>query len=115
MGRLDGKVAAITGAARGMGRAHAVTLAREGADIMICDIASQLASVEYELATSDDLEETARLVRELGRNVVGMSVDVRSEEQLSAFAERGLSELGRVDIMVSNAGITGYAPAHELT
>jgi (+)-trans-carveol dehydrogenase len=115
MGRLDGKVAAVTGAARGMGRAHAVTLAREGADIMICDVPQPLSSVEYDLATADDLDETARQVRELGRNVVAMNVDVRSEEQLTAFAERGLAELGRIDIMVSNAGITGYAPAHKLT
>jgi (+)-trans-carveol dehydrogenase len=115
MGRVDGKVAAITGAARGMGRAHAVTLAREGADVLICDVPSQLTSVEYDLATSADLEQTARQVRELGRNVVAMNVDVRSEEQLTAFAQRGLSELGRIDIMVSNAGITGYAPAHKLT
>src|SRR6185312_9520210 len=84
-------------------------------DIMICDVPQPLSSVEYDLATADDLDETARQVRELGRNVVAMNVDVRSEEQLTAFAERGLAELGRIDIMVSNAGITGYAPAHKLT
>lgn len=115
MGRLKGKVAAVTGAARGMGRAHAVTLAREGADVLVCDLAAQTETVEYELATADDLEETARLVRDLGREVVAMAVDVRSEQQLAAWVAAGLDRFGRVDVMVANAGITGYAPAHKLT
>lgn len=115
MGRLDGKVAAITGAARGMGRAHAVTLAREGADVLISDIAAQTETVEYDLATPDELEETATQVRELGRKAVVMTVDVRSEEQLAEWTRRGVEELGRIDIMVANAGVTGYAPAHKLT
>lgn len=115
MGRLKGKVAAVTGAARGMGRAHAVTLAREGADVLVCDLAAQTETVEYELATTADLEETARLVRDLGREVVAMAVDVRSEQQLAAWVAAGLDRFGRVDVMVANAGITGYAPAHKLT
>jgi (+)-trans-carveol dehydrogenase len=115
MGRLDGKVAMITGAARGMGRAHAVTLAREGADVLICDIGAQTSTVEYPLATTDDLEETRRLVEAEGRRAISAIADVRSEDQLADLVERGLSTFGRVDIMVSNAGITGYAPAHKLT
>jgi SDR family mycofactocin-dependent oxidoreductase len=114
MGRLDGKVVAITGAARGMGRAHAVTVAREGADVLVCDLDQQLENVAYPLAKRSDLEETARQVREFGRRVVSMPVDVRSEDQLRAWIERGLAELGRVDVMVANAGVTGYAAAHEL-
>lgn len=115
MGRLDGKTAAITGAARGMGRAHAVTLAREGANILICDIDGPLDTVEYDLATPDDLEETARQVRALGREVVAMRADVRSEAQLAAFVAAGIERFGQLDVMVANAGVTGYAPAHELT
>jgi SDR family mycofactocin-dependent oxidoreductase len=115
MGRLEGKVAAVTGAGRGMGRAHAVTLAREGADILICDLGAQTETVEYALATTDDLEETARLVREQGREAVAMTVDVRSEQQLADWVGAGLERFGRVDVMVANAGITGYAPAHKLT
>ncbi len=115
MGRLDGKVAMITGAARGMGRAHATVLAGEGADVVICDINEQPATVEYAVATSADLEETAAQVRALGRRVVAGTADVRSFDQLAAIVARGLEELGRIDILVANAGITGYAPAHELT
>jgi SDR family mycofactocin-dependent oxidoreductase len=115
MGRLEGKVAAITGAARGMGRAHAVTLAREGADVLISDIAAQTETVEYDLATQDDLQDTARRVRAVGREAVVMTVDVRSQEQLAAWARKGLERFGRIDIMVANAGITGYAPTHKLT
>lgn len=114
MGRLDGKVVAVTGAARGMGRAHAVTAAREGADILVCDIDQQLDKVAYPLASRSDLEETVHQVQALGRRVISMTADVRSEDQLSAWIDRGLAELGRVDVMVANAGVTGYAAAHEL-
>jgi (+)-trans-carveol dehydrogenase len=98
-----------------MGRAHATVLAREGADVVICDIDSQPATVEYAVATSADLDETAAQVRALGRRVVAGTADVRSHAQLAAIVARGLAELGRIDILVANAGITGYAPAHELT
>jgi len=74
-----------------------------------------MSTVEYHLATSADLEETARAVRVLGRDVIAEAVDVRSEEQLSSLISKGLDRFGRVDIMVANAGVTGYAPAHELT
>jgi SDR family mycofactocin-dependent oxidoreductase len=113
--RLEGKVAAVTGAGRGMGRAHAVALARDGADVLICDVDRQIASVEYPLATAADLEETADLVRAEGRRALARVVDVRHEDELNAWIGDGLRSFGRVDIMVANAGITGYAPAHELT
>ena len=115
MGRLTGKVAAVTGAGRGMGRAHAVGLAREGADVLICDVDRQLSSVEYPLATGADLEKTAALVHAEGRNALARVADVRHEDELDAWITAGLDSFGRVDIMVANAGITGYAPAHELT
>ena len=115
MGRLDGKVAMITGAARGMGRAHAVVLAGEGADVAICDINEQPSTIEYRVATSADLEDTASEVRALGRRAIAMTADVRSEPQLKALVSEALDQFGRIDILVANAGVTGYAPAHELT
>jgi len=84
MGMLDGKVALITGGARGQGRAHAVTCAREGADVIIADAIDQLPTVPYKLATKDDLDETARLVEACGRRVIAVKADVRSQEQLDA-------------------------------
>lgn len=115
MGRVEGKVAFITGAARGQGREHAVTLAREGADIIAVDVCTQLDSVPYPLATPDDLAETAKLVEELDRRVVTRQADVRDSAQLDAAVQDGLSELGHIDIVCANAGILSSAPADELT
>lgn len=111
MERLTGKVALITGAARGQGRSHAVRLAEEGADIIALDICEQIASCPYPGATEDDLEETARLVEKLGRRVVTRVADVRSSEQLDAAVADGVTELGRIDIVCANAGIGSFAPA----
>lgn len=117
MGRLEGKVAMVTGAARGMGRAHALAFAREGARVLICDLGSDAAfrSVEYELAHPDELQKTAAAVRAAGGDVIAAHADVRSEEELRALVDMGLDRWGRVDVLVANAGITGYAPAHKLT
>ncbi len=115
MARLDGKVAFITGAARGQGRSHALTLAREGADVAICDVVGQMKTVPYPLATGEDLEETARMVEELGRRCVCMQADVRSSEEMRAVADRAVGELGRIDILCANAGISTYAKSWELT
>ncbi|MBO0878504.1 MAG: SDR family NAD(P)-dependent oxidoreductase, partial [Pseudonocardia sp.] len=92
MGRVDGKVALITGAARGQGRSHAVTLAREGAEIVALDLAAQIESVPYALATPDDLAETARLVEDLDRRVITQQADVRDPDAMRGAVERGLSE-----------------------
>lgn len=114
-GRVAGKVALITGAARGQGRSHALRLAAEGADIIALDICRQIESAPYHLATPEDLEETARLVKELGQNVVTREVDVRDGEALVAAVNEGVSQLGRLDIVVANAGIMSIGPAFELT
>jgi (+)-trans-carveol dehydrogenase len=114
VGRLDGKVAFITGAARGQGRSHALRLAEEGADIVAVDVCDQIASVPYAMATPDDLAETARLVEEQDRRIVTMQADVRDLGQLQAAVEEGLSQFGHVDVVSANAGIASYGPAHEL-
>jgi SDR family mycofactocin-dependent oxidoreductase len=105
MGRVQGKVAFITGAARGQGRSHAIRLAEEGADIIAVDICKDFETVGYPMATPDDLKETARLVEKLDRRIVTAEADVRDRSQLTAALERGISELGKVDIVVAQAGI----------
>jgi SDR family mycofactocin-dependent oxidoreductase len=115
MGRLDNKVALITGAARGQGRSHAVRFAQEGADIIALDLCRDAPTVEYPLATSEDLEQTAKLVEDLDRRILIREGDVRNNDDLQQLVADGLSEFGRLDIVVANAGIGSYAPAHELT
>lgn len=109
MGKLDGRVAFITGAGRGQGRAHAVRLAEEGADIIAVDICADLPSVPYPLSSVDDLEHTAKLVGEAGSRVVTKIADVRDINALRAAFDEGVAELGgRIDIVVANAGIMHY-------
>jgi len=105
MGKLDGKVAFITGAARGQGRSHAVRLAEEGADIIAVDICAQIGSAPYPLATEADLEQTVKEVEALGRRIVACKADVRDEDALRHAFEEGVSALGPVDIVIANAGI----------
>ncbi|MFC9978430.1 mycofactocin-coupled SDR family oxidoreductase [Gordonia sp. NPDC127522] len=105
MGMLDGKVAFITGAARGQGRSHAIRFAREGADIVALDICDQVPTVAYDLATSDDLVETAAAVEALGRRIIARQGDVRDIDRLKEVVAEGESELGGLDIIVANAGI----------
>ncbi|MGW2516894.1 mycofactocin-coupled SDR family oxidoreductase [Streptomyces sp. NPDC001617] len=105
MGRVDGKVAFITGAARGQGRSHAVRLAEEGADIIAVDICRDFQTVGYPMATPEDLKETVRLVEEQGRRIVARQADVRDSAALRAALESGLAELGGLDIVVAQAGI----------
>jgi SDR family mycofactocin-dependent oxidoreductase len=107
MGRVQGKVAFVTGAARGQGRSHAVRLAEEGADIIAVDICRDIETVGYPLATPEDLEETAKLVEKTGRGVVTAQADVREASQLREALERGIAEFGKVDIVVAQAGIAG--------
>lgn len=105
MGKLEGKVAFITGAARGQGRSHALRLAEEGADIIAVDICRQVDSVPYPMATPDDLAETVQAVEALDRRIVAREADVRDPAALQAAVDAGIAELGRVDIVLANAGI----------
>jgi (+)-trans-carveol dehydrogenase len=114
MGKLEGKVAFITGAARGQGRSHAITLAREGADIIAVDIAKQVDSVAYPMATPDDLAETVRQVEALDRRIVATQADVRDYGAVKQALDDGVAELGRLDIVSANAGIVSYGLLDEL-
>jgi SDR family mycofactocin-dependent oxidoreductase len=105
MGKLDGKVAFITGAARGQGRSHAVRLAQEGADIIAVDIAAQIPSVRYPMPTPEELDQTVKEVEALDRRIVARRADVRDRAALEAAFEAGVAELGGVDIVLANAGI----------
>jgi SDR family mycofactocin-dependent oxidoreductase len=105
MGRVDGKVAFITGAARGQGRSHAVRLAEEGAHIVAVDICAPIASMRYPLATPEDLEQTVKEVEATGQKIIARRADVRDRTQLKATVDEALSKFGRVDIVVANAGI----------
>ncbi|WP_024804393.1 mycofactocin-coupled SDR family oxidoreductase [Nocardia sp. BMG51109] len=107
MGRVEGKVAFITGAARGQGRSHAVRLAEEGADIIAVDLCEDISTIGYSLARPEDLEETANLVAKTGRRAVTVKADVRSVDQLQKALDEGLRELGRLDVVVAQAGIAG--------
>jgi (+)-trans-carveol dehydrogenase len=115
MGRLDGKVAFITGAARGQGRSHALRMAQEGADIIAVDIVDQISTVPYAMSTPEDLDETVRQVEALDRRIVARRADVRDTEALRAAVDEGVAELGRLDIVAANAGIFSSGTAEELT
>ena len=114
-GRVSGKVAVITGAARGQGRSHAVRLAHEGADVICLDLCRDLPTVPYPLATPEDLDETARLVAEAGARVVTAQVDVRDPESMARAVDHGVAELGRLDIVVANAGVCTIQRWDEVT
>ena len=113
MGNLDGKVAFITGAARGQGRSHAVRLAEEGADIIAVDICRQLQAVGYPMSSPEDLEQTVKEVEALGRRIVAREVDVRDVEALRQAFDEGVAELGPADIVLANAGIGPGGMASE--
>jgi SDR family mycofactocin-dependent oxidoreductase len=106
---FDGKVAFITGAARGQGRAHAVRFAEEGADIIAVDLCGQMDSVAYPMATDEDLDETVNLVEKTGRRIVAEHADVRDLERLQAVVGKGVGVLGRIDFVLANAGILPVA------
>ena len=112
-GKLEGKVAFITGAARGQGRSHAVRLAQEGADIIAVDICRQIDSVTYPMATPEDLDQTVKEVEALDRRIVARQADVRDEAGLRAAFDAGVAELGPVDIVLANAGIAPMS-MHEI-
>ena len=116
MGRLERKVALITGAARGQGRSHALRLAEEGADVIALDACRQIDSVPYPMADSEDLATTVDLIKSRGRRVFAAEVDVRDLEGLQGAVSAGVAELGRLDVVVANAGtLNDTAPLWELT
>ncbi len=108
--RLKDKVAFVTGAARGQGRSHAIRLAEEGADIIAIDICSQIDSVPYGMATPKDLAETIEAVEALDRRIIATQADVRDYGAVKAAVDAGVAELGRLDVVSANAGISSPAP-----
>lgn len=115
MGELAGKVAFVTGGARGQGRSHAIRLAQEGADIITVDICRQIDSVGYPMAMADDLIETVHQVEALGRRIVAHEADVRDAGSVKAALDDGVAQLGRLDIVCANAGIVNFCPVDEMT
>jgi (+)-trans-carveol dehydrogenase len=113
-GRVEGKVAFITGAARGQGRSHAITLAREGADIIAVDLCAQIGTVPYPMATPEDLAQTVKEVEAAGRRIVATQADVRDYDALKQALDDGVAQLGRLDIVSANAGIVSYGTLAEL-
>jgi SDR family mycofactocin-dependent oxidoreductase len=115
MGLLEGKVAFITGGAQGMGRAHALASAREGADVVLFDVAAQLPGVEHPMSNPEILAATAKEVETLDRRVLTFHGDVRSQSALDAAVEQAVVELGKVDILIANAGIWTKAPFWQMS
>lgn len=111
---LEGKVALITGGARGQGRAHAVACAREGADVVITDTLDAPGSVTYPWITQDDVDHTAGLVEKQGRSALAILADVRSQDDLDSAVEQAVARFGRVDIAIANAGIFNRVPLWEM-
>ena len=113
-GRLEGKVAFVTGAARGQGRSHAIRMAQEGADIVAVDLVKQVATVPYPMSTPDDLAETVKEVEALDRRIIATEADVRDFGALKAALDEGVAQLGRLDIVSANAGIFSFGILEEL-
>ena len=113
MGLLDGKVALISGGARGQGRSHALTLAREGCDIAFNDISEPIKTTLYRTATTEDRLTTEKMVLETGRRCLAVEADVRDRSAMTSFVERTIDELGKIDIVIANAGMTSFAPVWE--
>lgn len=105
----------ITGGARGQGRAHALVSAREGADVVVVDACEQFETVPYPMPCTADLEETVRQVEALGRRAVAVQADVRSQEQIDDAVARGISDFGKIDALIANAGIWTMAPFWDIT
>ena len=115
MALLDGRVALITGAARGQGRSHAVALSAEGADIVACDVPGPMATPTYPLGTLDELDMTAKLVESKDRRCLPIALDVRDADEVNAAVERTIEEFGRLDIVVANAGIVTTGPLVDVS
>jgi SDR family mycofactocin-dependent oxidoreductase len=115
VGSLDGRVAVITGGARGQGRSHAVALSAAGADIVLWDLPGPMSTLTYPLATPEDLEVTSKLVSEHGRRCLALTVDVRDADQVDAAIRQTVEEFGRLDIAVANAGVVTTGPLVDVS
>lgn len=114
MGEFDGRVVMITGGARGQGRSHALAFASQGADVVVADIAAPIATVPYELGTEADLKETKSMVEQLGRRCVSVVADCRDTNQMNEAVGRGIAELGKIDILLANAGVMSLGPIETM-
>ncbi len=114
MGSVEQRVALVTGAARGQGRAHALALAAEGADVIITDLCADIDTIPYALGTSEELVETAAMVEATGRRCLALTADTRDSAVMAEVVAAGIDAFGRIDICVANAGVTGYGKFHEL-
>ena len=114
MGAVEGRVALVTGAARGQGRAHAIALASEGADLIVTDLCADIGTVPYPLGTAAELAETVSLVEATGQRCLSMPADIRDTAGIGLVVEAGIEAFGQIDICVANAGVTGYGKFHEL-
>ena len=115
MGRLDDKVVFVTGAARGQGRAICARMAAEGADVVALDALTDVATVQYPMATADDLAETVAAVEKAGRRIVARQADVRDYDALKAVVDEGLQTFGHVDVVCANAGVASFGTTWELS
>jgi SDR family mycofactocin-dependent oxidoreductase len=115
MGALEGRVALITGGARGQGRAHALALAAQGADVVVVDAPGPMFDLGYPLGTEEDLQDTVKQVEELGRNCLAIALDVRDSARVDAAVERTVNEMGSLDIVVANAGIVSTGPLENIS
>lgn len=114
MGVVEGRIALVTGAARGQGRAHAIALANEGADLVVTDLCADIGTVPYPLGTAAELAETVALVEATGQRCLSIPADIRDTAGIGLVVEAGIEAFGRIDICVANAGVTGYGKFHEL-
>ncbi len=115
MGRVAGKVALVTGAARGMGRSHAVRLAQEGADIVAVDLCTDLETAPYPGANGQDLASTTQLVEQLGRRILARRADTRNFNELQSVVDEAIAEFGHIDVVCANAGMSSFGFSWELT
>jgi SDR family mycofactocin-dependent oxidoreductase len=115
MSGLDGRVALVTGAARGQGRSHAIRLATDGADLVLCDVSTRFDTTDYPASTSEDLQETARLVEKAGGQVLAREVDIRDLAGMQSLVDDAIARFGRLDVVAANAGIMSAGRAWELS
>ena len=115
MGRFQGRVCLVTGAARGQGRSHALAFAEEGADLILCDVLRPISSVPYPMGTRDQLDDTVKACERLGRQVLAMECDVRNEGAVADLVAKGIDRFGRIDVLLNNAGVVSLGQVDQIT